>query len=370
MNATVRHLTALTALAVGVMTQPVVAAPGDPNGCHWGTTPGLMTFSVDVGTVYVPRDAGPGSLIGTFDKFFFTNNNESLSISCFNDGTQRLAFRATAIAPIFPGTLPPINGEDVNGKVMNTGVNNGIGARIRLGFPFDGGPGGPENSFRPVGPPVVPFTAEANHQIFTAIPLAAMYNHVTLIKTGPITPGPQRFSTRLFSGSLTGLNTVLNYDVSGTVIQSQCTALANPVSADPVQLGTWPTTDFTHRGFTTPSTPFTITLSDCKADPSGGNVATAHIRLDGANGSVPVSDGSNGVFTLGTGSTAKGLGIQILRDDGITPIAIGTEVPLIAINPSGTTALPFTARFYQTDDSADVSGGVAKGSLGFTVTYQ
>lgn len=367
MNATVRHLTALTALSVGAMAQSVVAAPGDPNGCRWGTASGTMTFTVDAGTVYVPRDARPGSLIGTFDKFFFTNNNEGLTISCFNDGTDTLRFQATPIAPIFPGTLPPLNGEDINGKVLNTGINNGIGARIRLGFPFEGKF---ENEFVSIGPPVVPFTADANHPIFTAIPLAAMQSYVTLVKTGPIAPGPQRFSTRLFSGSLTRLNTVLNYDLSGTVIQSQCTALSNPVSADPVQLGTWPSTDFTHIGFSTPPTPFTITLSDCESDPAGGNVATAHIRLDGAKGSTPVGDGSNGVFTLGTGSTANGMGIQILRDDGITPVALGTEVPLLAINPVGTTVLPFTARFYQTHDSADVSGGVAKGSLGFTVTYQ
>jgi type 1 fimbria pilin len=76
------------------------------------------------------------------------------------------------------------------------------------------------------------------------------------------------------------------------------------------------------------------------------------------------------VFTLGDGSTAVGMGIQILRDDGITPVALGTEVPLVVIKPTGETVLPFTARFYQTADSADVQGGVAKGSLGFTLTYQ
>lgn len=367
MNATIRHLTVMSALAVGSMAQSAAAAPGDPNGCYWSTASGLMTFSVDVGNVYVPRDARPGALIGTFDKFFFTNNGEGLSISCFNDGNASLRFEATATAPIFSGTLPPVNGEDVNGKVLETGMNNGIGARIRLGFPFDGTS---ENSFRPNGPPVVPFTADANHTIFTAIPLAAMYNYVTLIKTGPIAAGPHRFSSRLFSGSLTGLGTVLNYEVTGTVIQSQCTVLGNPVSADPVQLGSWPATDFTHKGFTTTPTRFHITLSDCESDPSGGNVATAHIRLDGVKGSLPVGDGSDGVFTLGDGSTASGLGIQILRDDEITPVALGTDVPLLVINPTGTTTLPFSARLYQTDDSADVRAGVAKGSLAFTVTYQ
>lgn len=366
MKATLRSLPGLLALAVGTLAQSAHAAPGDPNGCHWSGPPGLMKFRVDLGTVYVPRDAKPGALIGTFDKFFATNNGEGLAINCFNDGSATLAFEAIGTAPIHPGTLPPVNGEDVNGKVFNTSVD-GIGARIRLGFPFEGGV---ENSFTPNGPPVVPFTASANHQIFTAIPVASLYSYVTMVKTGPIAPGPHRFTGKLFNARMTGLNTVLDYEVSGTVIQSQCTVLGNPVSADPVQLGTWPASDFTHKGFTTRPTPFTITLSDCESDPSGGNQATAHIRLEGVKGSVPIGDGSDGLFSLGDGSLAVGMGIQILHADGLTPVALGTEVPMDVINPSGTTVLPFTARFYQTADSADIRPGVAKGSLGFTVTYQ
>lgn len=367
MNAITRHLCRLTTLAVGSLSQWVIAAPVNTNGCHWQSASGRMTFKVDVGNVYVPRDARSGNVIGTFDKFFFTGNGEGLSIHCFNDGNARLRFEATATAPIFSGSLPPVNGEDVNGKVLNTGVNNGIGVRMRLGFPFAGGP---PNTFIPNGSPVVPFTADANHPFTSAIPVASMYSYVSLIKTGPIPPGPHRFSSKLFSGSLSGLGTVLEYELSGTVIQSQCTALSNPVSADPVQLGTWPASDFTHKGFTTRPTPFHITLSDCESDPNGANIATAHIRLDGAKGSTPIGDGNNGVFTLGNGSTASGIGIQILRDDGITPIALGTEVPLQAINPTGTTILPFKARFFQTADSADIRGGPAYGALGFTLTYQ
>lgn len=366
MNATIRRLSGLTALVVGALAQSANAAPGDPNGCYWGGATGPMKFKVDVGNVYVPRDAGPGSLIGSFDKFHSSNNGEGLVLNCFNDGTARLTFDSTATAPIFSGSLPPIHGEDVNGKVFNTSVS-GIGARVRLGFPFDGST---PNTFNPNGRPIVPFTAYANHSIFTAIPLATLLNYVTLVKTGPIAPGPHHFSSKLFNGSVTGLGTVLDYELSGTVIQSQCTVLGNPVSADPVDLGTWPASDFTHRGFTTTPKPFTITLSDCESDPSGDNKARAHIRLDGAKGSLPIGDGSNGLFSLGDGSDAVGMGIQILAEDGMTPLALGTDVPLIVINPSGTTVLPFTARFYQTADSADIRGGIAKGSLGFTVTYQ
>ncbi|MDQ0127230.1 type 1 fimbria pilin [Pseudomonas lini] len=369
MNATIRHLTVLTAVAIGPMAQSAVAASDETNGCQWSPTSGLMTFNVDVGTVYVPRDARVGSLIGTFERFAFTNNQEGLNLSCFNDGTPPgLRFDTSPVAPIFSGTLPPINGKDVNGKVMETGVNNGIGARILLGFPYSGEY---NNEFKPIGDAVVPFAAEANHRVTGSIPLTSMSSFVTLIKIGPIPVGPQRFSSRLFSGSVTGLSTVFNYNISGNLIQSQCSVLGNPVSANPVDLGTWPASDFTHKGYGTTPTLFDITLSDCESDAeSDGNIATAHIRLDGAKGSVPVGDGSDGVFTLGDGSDARGMGIQILLDDGVTPVALGTDVPLRRIEPSGTTKLPFSARFFQTENSVDIQGGVAKGSLAFTVTYQ
>jgi type 1 fimbria pilin len=367
MNATLRHLAVLTALVAGAMAQSAMAEDVNSNGCRWNGASGLMTYNIDAGTVYVPRDARPGSLIGTFDRFFFRNNAEGLAVECHNDGTDSIGFEATAIAPIFPGSLPPLNGADLNGKVLETGLNNGIGARIRLGFPFQQACTG---NYFCSSDLVVPFTARADHAYITAIRLAASNSNVTLIKTGPLAAGPNSFSRRLFSASVTGLNTIFAYDIVGTVIQSQCSILANPVSADPVKLGTWPASSFTHPGFTTPPTNFSITLSDCESDPSGGNVATAHIRLDGVNGSVPVGDASQGVFTLGDDSTASGIGIQILRDDGLTPVALGVEVPLVAINPTGTTTLPFTARFFQTEDRANVRSGVAKGSLGFTVTYQ
>jgi type 1 fimbria pilin len=143
----------------------------------------------------------------------------------------------------------------------------------------------------------------------------------------------------------------------------------NPVSADPVQLGEWDSADFTGPGYTTPAVPFSITLSNCETDTSGAVVATANIVLDGVKGSTPVGPPTSGVFSLTSDSAAEGVGIQVLKADGVTAMPLQTEVPMMAIT-SGNIVLNFNARFYQTGASSAIRPGIAKGALSFTITYK
>ncbi|NVL47562.1 type 1 fimbrial protein, partial [Pseudomonas syringae pv. actinidiae] len=115
--------------------------------------------------------------------------------------------------------------------------------------------------------------------------------------------------------------------------------------------------------------PFSIALSNCETDTNGGFVATAHITLDGVDGSQPEGPLNSGVFSLTTDSDAKGVGIQMLKADGSTPMELRTEVPVIAITP-GDTTLNFHARFYQLGASSEVRPGKARGALSFTLTYK
>jgi type 1 fimbria pilin len=83
-----------------------------------------------------------------------------------------------------------------------------------------------------------------------------------------------------------------------------------------VDLGAWNLSDFTAIGHTTDAQPFSITLNSCVTDARlpAQTVTYAHIRLDPTAGST-LYDASAGQFTLGTGSTAKGVVLQILHDD-------------------------------------------------------
>lgn len=355
-------------LRAGALTGSCLAPMAMAASCEWiPAGPAMKNYQRNMGTLYVPRDARAGTVIGSVDMRASTPDTPGLVAECLNDGSRVLQFNARATAPVFPGPLDPINGEDVTGKILQTNIP-GVGVRIKLGNPLDGRS---DNSFIPVGgPPTVPYDAINDKQLLTPIRLNSLNNQVTLVKTGPLAAGAHTLNgSELFSGHFSDLNKIFGYGLTGTIITAQCSVSANPVSANPVKLGDWKNSDFTGPGFATAAVPLSITLSSCETDPGGGTVATATIELDGANGSVPIGPPSNGIFSLTSDSTARGIGIQILKADGVTPVELQTQVPLIAISP-GTTVLDFTARFYQTEPADDVRAGLAKGALNFTVTYQ
>jgi type 1 fimbria pilin len=261
---------------------------------------------------------------------------------------------------------PPVNGEDVTGHVLQTNITN-VGAIISVNDGFDGF--GKRDFIADNPRQRVPFAGTQTQDMLVYFELRNMRQKITLVKLGPIAPGVHTFSGDWFSGTFQDIGYAFGSAITGTVVQSQCTLAANPVSADPVQLGEWESSDFTGAGYGTAPVDFTITLNNCVSDPNQGDpwrVATAHIRLEGANGSAPLP-GTDGLFSLSSDSTAAGVGIQILRDDGATPIPLLRDVPVTAIQPSGDTVLPFTARLLQT---GPVTPGIAKGSLNFTITYQ
>jgi type 1 fimbria pilin len=296
-----------------------------------------------------------------------TSNNESSFIECDNDGSVRLMSNVLASTPFHSGMLRGASMRHSPQSILSTNIP-GVGVQFTLGFPFDGNA---QNAFTPdFGDSTVPFTAHHERPMgSTLLNFTRLESYITLIKTGDIAPGPQTLNgNELFSGTFTGIpGKAFGVGLTGTVIQAHCGS--SKVSADPVLLGEWKKGDFTGPGYTTPTVPFSITLSSCIADDSNTNIATATIHLDGAGGSMPVTPAIPGVFSLTTDSTAQGVGIQILKGDGTTPVALSTEVPLQRIT-SGDTVLDFTARYYQTDSNLDVHPGTAKGALFFTLSYQ
>ncbi|PKF23484.1 fimbria/pilus outer membrane usher protein [Pseudomonas hunanensis] len=214
-------------------------------------------------------------------------------IRCVNDGTGTLTFQASPTGALYPGPLPQVGPWDVNGKVMETGIK-GVGLYIRLGFPFNGAG---SNTFTPTDDVAIPYTGENNRDSgVTPLQIKELYSTMALIKTGPIPTGRQFFSGQMVRSQISFLGDALNIHVSGVVQQAHCTLLANPVSADPVQLGTYTLADFTGPGSYTDAKDFYVTLSDCRDDPAGG-IASAYIRLEGAKGSVPLEP-AQGVFSL------------------------------------------------------------------------
>lgn len=337
------------------------------DGCFWQNDRyGPMQFTAEIGSVFVPRDAAIGDVIGTLDKLIWVRQGPgAVTLLCHTQVVPVINLNVRNTAPAFSGSLPPIGGENSDGKILTTSIP-GVGIRVKLGQPVSG----PQDLWNLDGPPIIPYNGYIDGTMFFYWQQSSMDAYITLVKIGDIATGPQMLDGReLAQGIYTGVGKGWSLSVTGTVTQAECSVSSTPVSADPVDLGEWQQSDFTGPGYTTRATPFTLTLNSCISDPaSGGSVTTANIRLDGVNGSVPIGDPMNGVFSLSTDSTAEGVGIQLLLADASTPVGLGVEVPLQAISPSGDTVLPFNARFYQTD--ALVKAGQAKGALDFTITYK
>ncbi|WP_312934056.1 fimbrial protein [Pseudomonas sp.] len=336
--------------------------------CTWedGVPPLNITRTL-AGVMHVPGSAQPGDVIGTPEMREFTQSSPGSEFLCYNDGDVLWRFDMNATAPIFPDPLPPVAGEPSDGYILKTNID-GIGARIRLDIPFNGSANGyfmpddgPHNPFIPFGS-----TQQAANPL-GGFRLRGFSNRVTLVKTGDIAPGLHVIDTELFSGQFngTGMGLVVRYRLQASVLQAQCSVIGDPVSANPIDLGTWDKTDFPAQGTTTTTVPFTITLSNCKTDPGGLTRAT--IELDGIDGSTPVP-GIDGVFSLTSDSEVEGVGIQVLKEDS-SPLALQQEVDLKALE-DGTTVLNFGARFYQTGTPDTIKPGLAKGALNFTVRYR
>jgi len=353
MSAT-RHL--CTAFALLALTNNAYAAIN----CAWTGAPGPLSYTIDLGAPWIARDAPVGSIIGTA-RSSAPPEAQGREIRCENDGSGTLTFQASPTNPVHPDPLPPVNGWNLDGKVIETGIP-GVGLHIRLGFPFNGGA---TNAFTPLDDAAVPYQGENSRDSGSVpIEIKALFSTYALIKTGDIPAGPQTFSKQMVQSQISDLGDALNIYVSGGVRQAQCTLKSNPVSADPVMLGSHDLAVFTGPDSTTPATDFHITLSDCEDDPTS-SIARAHIRLEGAHGSVPLLP-EKGVFSLGGNSTATGIGIQLLRSDN-SPMPLQQDEPITSL-VIGTTRLDFKARYYQTD--AVVTAGLAEGALDFTISYR
>jgi len=333
-----------------------------PNG---GAANNLLKVHIrDLGTLYVPRDARVGTVIGPADIFQDTFDLNNLLLSCWAYN-ERMHFEMKAARGVHP-PLAPIDGVNRDGHVLRTNIP-GIGAIITMGRPFWGG----TDQWNPIGanPPLVPFRAWYEQTLLAPVIVWTFGNRVTLVKTGDLAPGVHQLDGQLVTGHLEfkDFGKVIEFTLRATIIQTHCEVLNDAVSANPVKLGEWSVNDFTGPGFTTPATPFQIRLSSCQVDPDPDNQTLATIELDGRDGSHPVGPLGEHVFSLTNDSEASGIGIQMLYND--QPMPLNSEIELLTLQ-DGSVPLNFKARFYQLEPSNTLRAGLAKGALNFTIRYR
>jgi hypothetical protein len=71
--------------------------------CTWNNQPGELVHNLDLKSVWVPRDAPVGSVIGQANVRHNVPNDAGLTLSCINlNGTEYQTARVTNTQPIAP----------------------------------------------------------------------------------------------------------------------------------------------------------------------------------------------------------------------------------------------------------------------------
>ncbi len=110
----------------------------------------------------------------------------------------------------------------------------------------------------------------------------------------------------------------------------------------------------------TPSTNFDVALNSCSA-----GIKTIKYQVDAL---TPVLDANNAVVALNAGSTAKGVGVQLLDGTGAV-YKLGTPTTFNGVTPGGGNyRIPLRARYIQTENV--VNTGTANTSMTFTIFYE
>lgn len=317
----------------------------------------------DFGTVYVPRDARNGSVLGSPELTATYNDKASYRLGCTNWG----AFSMKGLTKQITGVTVP-KGYGPAGTVYGTNVP-GIGVIFKFAGSFSTQVD-PSDNF-PFFPGGARLTGIFNPETWTSglPPFTA-----TIVKTGEIAMGNQKFEAK---GTVWGdsYGSILEITVKGSVIRSECTVPASSKTIE-VAMGDVNRRDFKGKDSFLESHEFEIPLVDCIAgsypDGQGWNYfqePRAHMRLEGVKGSSIISM-TNGIVGLTSDSDATGVAVQILDKTGATPVVLGIKNRLEKLQ-DGDMSLKMNARYIQTSDDPNGPGpGKANASLNFTLTYE
>lgn len=272
----------------------------DVSACYTTGSLSGNTSTINMGALYIPRDAPNGSVIGKLKSETSKSWPGSLHCDKVGDSVEfSTPLKIIRNIPVASGDPFPA------GSLMETNIP-GVGAIVRAQRIGEGWERTESEGYVPntitygsSGKPL--YRGGSNYW-------------VTLVKTGEITAGTQSFNgLQLSTMSVTGVGTIDKLLLNGSITTSQCTLPAASKQIE-VSMGSVEKRKFNGKGTTSETVPFNIPLNDCEPGSYRTDqpwnffqTSNANIRLDGINGSAPVSDTDiKGALTLNNNSTAKG----------------------------------------------------------------
>lgn len=149
----------------------------------------------------------------------------------------------------------------------------------------------------------------------------------------------------------------------GELVNAAC-AVSTQSSDQVVTLGQYRTASFTAVGDTTAQIPFSIVLNDC--DPKVAATATAAVAFSGQ--SDITNNNLLAVTSADNGTTASGVGIEILDNTSTALKPDGATFSTAQALVEGTNTLRFSARYKATATSA--TPGQANADATFIMKYE
>ncbi|MEN5018778.1 fimbrial protein [Erwinia sp. Eh17-17] len=299
--------------------------------------------SYDGGLVNISPSSTAGSIIVPEFRFRAENLGSLLGMTCAANTTLTTRYSS---AGNFVSGINPVGYPKAAGKEFSTNIP-GIGMIISLKDTtlMD------NSAFFPL----------SNTLAVDAISAGGVTFAVMLVKTGPVPQGQNTFTGQSILTDSHNNNYVASFR---QLVQLDQCAVANKESAIGVPMGTVSRQNLKSAAATGGEMKnFAIPLVDCHTRSGSNNVAK--VRFDATGGSTIV-DIDNGILGLDSRSEAKGVGIQILKENGITPFPLGKETSAGTIKP-GNMTLNFRARYVKTNDHPQPGSANARAS--FTVSY-
>jgi len=296
----------------------------------------------------VPRDTAVGSLLTSW--FYSTSNSSLYSCTANNDavggrGAVASFTSATAISVSTPSgggtvTVYQTNIAGVGIAVAGSIYNSYSGWTSWNGFTTTYG-----------GPVWTPLSG--NYSVGAQVAVA-------LVKTGPVTGGVVPGSVVLNFAPYTSGGVQTGQRDTYAITPVTMVALACTTPDVTVPLGTHSPGEMASVGATTVAVGFNINLNNC---PAGLN--SIQYRIDPV---TTVINTAQSVVALNSGSTASGIGVQLLNGAGTAAFPLKTYQTFSGYVKStgGSYIIPFNARYYRT---GTITPGTANTSMTFTMQY-
>lgn len=357
MNLTMYYLIILLLALIGNSAM----AKTPPSGtCSWESKNGLETKtfvgSINLGTVFIPRDAPIGSIIGSDWINIPIDTSIMKQLTCFN----RASIRGSIIGSLVNDDINVASNRVPSGSIFTTNIP-GVG----ISFKTSDLKLSQESGSVPFFPFVVRLGFLSTYSI-GYIPVS-----VILIKIGEIPMGSHALNSN--SEIITdGGGVIEKFKVSANITRSEC-VLPNSSKQISVPMGNVPISEIEYPSIDgSELKDFQIPLVDCISGSYPkvpGNYYTssfAYLSIGGNSGSS-ILDFDKGLLGLNSKSTASGIAIQILRKGDSNPMRLGSAVPIKRVTDGGM-SLDFQARYVKIKENP--TPGTANASATFTITYK